>query len=48
MKISLSIPVKNEIEGVKVIMPRIKKEWVDEVVIVDGHSTDGPKEWLES
>lgn len=48
MKISLSIPVKNEIEGVKAIMPRIKKDWVDEIIIVDGHSTDGTREWLEA
>lgn len=47
MKTTLFIPTFNEIEGVKVIMPRIKKEWVDEILIIDGHSTDGTKEYLE-
>lgn len=47
MKITLFIPTYNEIQGVKVIMPRIKKEWVDEILIIDGNSTDGTKEWLE-
>lgn len=47
MKTTLFIPVLNEIEGIKLIMPRVKKEWVDEIIIVDGHSTDGTKEWLE-
>lgn len=46
MKISLIIPVRNEIEGVKVIMPQIKKGWVDEIIIIDGNSTDGTREWL--
>ncbi len=27
MKTTLLIPVLNEIEGMKVILPRIKKEW---------------------
>ena len=31
----------DEIEGVSVIMPQVKKEWVDEIVFVDGGSTDG-------
>ncbi len=48
MKFTLFIPTLNEISGVKAIMPRIKKEWVDEIIIVDGHSTDGTKEYFES
>ncbi len=48
MKFTLFIPTLNEVEGVKAIMPKIKKEWVDEIIIVDGHSTDGTKEYLES
>lgn len=48
MKFTLFIPTLNEIEGVRAIMPRIKKEWVDEIVIVDGHSTDGTKEYFEN
>jgi len=41
MKISLIIPTLNEIDGMKKIIPQIKKEWVDEIIIVDGGSTDG-------
>lgn len=47
MKVTLFIPVLNEIEGVKVIMPRIKREWVHEIIVVDGHSTDGTREYFE-
>lgn len=45
MKISLIIPTLNEIEGIKEIMPRIKKEWVDQIIIVDGGSVDGTVEY---
>ena len=31
----------DEIDGVTAIMPRVKKEWADEIVFVDGGSTDG-------
>lgn len=47
MKITLLIPTLNEIEGLKQIMPLIKKEWVDQVLFVDGGSTDGTVEWLK-
>ncbi len=48
IKITLFVPVLNEIDGVRMIFPRIKREWVDEFVIIDGHSTDGTREYLES
>jgi len=35
----------NEIDGMKQIMPRIQREWVDEIFIVDGGSTDGTVEF---
>ena len=38
----------NEIEGVRAIMPRVKREWVDEILVVDGWSKDGTKEYMES
>ncbi|MCX6702400.1 MAG: glycosyltransferase family 2 protein [Candidatus Wolfebacteria bacterium] len=41
------MPVMNEIDGLRAIMPRIKKEWVHEILIVDGNSTDGTREYLE-
>lgn len=45
MKVSLILFTFNEIEGMKAIMPRIKKEWYDELIIVDGGSTDGTIEY---
>ena len=45
MKISLVVFALNEIDGMRVVMPQIKKEWVDEIVVVDGHSTDGTIEY---
>ena len=31
----------DEIDGTSEIMPQVKKEWADEIVFVDGGSTDG-------
>ena len=48
MKVSLMMIVKNEIVGMKLICPRIKNEWLHEVVMCDGGSTDGSIEYAES
>ncbi len=37
----------NEIDGMRVIMPKIKKNWVDQILIVDGGSTDGTIEYAK-
>ena len=45
MKTTLLALTFNEIEGMKIIMPRIKAGVVDEIIIVDGGSKDGTIEW---
>lgn len=45
MKVTLVVPTLNELEGLKKTMPLIKKEWVNQVVVLDGRSTDGSVEW---
>jgi len=39
--IALLILTLNEIEGVKIMIPKIKQEWANEMFLVDGGSTDG-------
>ena len=48
IKVSLFILSLNEIEGMKVVLPRLKKEWFHERIICDGGSTDGSIEYAES
>lgn len=45
MKFSLVVMTLNEIEGMKTIMPRVNPEWCDQILVVDGGSTDGTVEW---
>lgn len=48
LSVTLFMPTLNEIEGLKNILPRIKSEWYDEMIVIDGGSTDGTVELLES
>jgi glycosyltransferase involved in cell wall biosynthesis len=45
--ITLLMPVLNEIEGLKATLPFIDRKWIDEILIVDGGSTDGSVEYAE-
>lgn len=48
MKITLIVPALNEVDGIKAIMPRVKKEWYDQLVVLDGGSTDETVECAKS
>ena len=41
MSTTIIVLTLDEIEGVNVIMPQIDKNWAEEIVFVDGGSTDG-------
>lgn len=45
MKKTLLALTLNEIHGVRVILPQIDRSWFDQILIVDGGSTDGTIEW---
>lgn len=38
----------NEVEGMKAIMPKVQREWCDQILVIDGGSTDGTIEWAKS
>src|SRR6516162_9030247 len=46
--VTLLIPTLNEIAGMKAIMPCVQREWVDQILILDGGSTDGTAEWARA
>lgn len=48
MKVTLLIPTLNEIDGMKAIMPQISRDWYDQLLIVDGQSSDGTIEYCHA
>jgi glycosyltransferase involved in cell wall biosynthesis len=47
LKTTLLVCTLNEIQGMRVIMPRIKREWCEQIIILDGGSTDGTIEYAQ-
>ncbi len=45
--VTLLIPTLNEITGMREIMPKVRREWVDQILILDGGSTDGTVEYAK-
>lgn len=43
--VCILIPTLNEVDGLRWFMPRLDKSWYDQVIIADGHSTDGTLEY---
>ncbi len=48
MKTTLFIPTLNEIIGMKAIMPLVRREWFDQILVLDGQSTDGTAEYARA
>ena len=45
MNVTLFVPTLNEIEGMKAVMPLVKRDWCKQILVVDGGSTDGTAEY---
>lgn len=44
-KATLLVMTLNEAQGMREVMPRVERNWVDQILVLDGGSTDGTVEW---
>lgn len=47
MKTTLIVLAYNEVDGMREIMPQIHPDWCDQIIILDGGSTDGTIEYAK-
>jgi len=48
MNVTILALTLNEIEGVQVILPQVDPTWYQQLIVVDGGSTDGTVEWCRA
>ncbi len=46
-KVTVIAPTMNEIDGIKWFLPKLNKDWYDELIFADGGSKDGTVEYLK-
>lgn len=46
--VTVIMPTLNEIDGVRAVVPRIDRGFVDEIIVTDGGSTDGTVEYCRA
>ncbi len=48
MSATLLVPTLNEIHGMNAVMPQVDRSWCDQILVVDGRSTDGTVEYARA
>lgn len=48
LKVTVIIPLYNEIKSIEDVVNEVQKQGVDEIIIVDDCSNDGSRQWLET